>query len=199
MKEALIVDLNGFITDVTLVDDHISGIFPLYRELPARGTEEQPQKAVELIGYTVAVPVPEGLHLPKWDFAEERWVEGKPAGELLVLQKANKLTELKRFCTEAIEGTFTSSALGEEHVYSFDTEAQLNFQSTKELMNMHPNFTQTSWKTRDAGVLMHTKEQFTRLWLDGQMHKTNLIEKFRRLEKELEHATSVDAINSIRW
>ncbi|PUA40763.1 hypothetical protein C8Z91_02740 [Paenibacillus elgii] len=199
MKEALIVDLNGFITDVTLVDDNVSGIFPFYRELLARGTEEQPQKAVELIGYTIAIPVPEGLHLPKWDFTQEQWVEGKPADELLVLQKASKLAELKRLCTEAIEGTFTSSALGEEHVYSFDTEAQLNFQSTKELMNMHPNFTQTLWKTRDAGVLMHTKEQFIRLWLDGQMHKTNLIEKFRRLEKELEHATSVDAVNSIRW
>ncbi|KZE80301.1 hypothetical protein AV654_12365 [Paenibacillus elgii] len=199
MKEAINIDISGFYVEPTLVADDVIGVFPLYRELLARGTEEQPQKAVELIGYTIAIPVPEGLHLPKWDFTQEQWVEGKPVSELLVLQKASKLAELKRLCTEAIEGTFTSSALGEEHVYSFDTEAQLNFQSTKELMNMHSNFTQTSWKTRDAGVLMHTKEQFTRLWLDGQMHKTNLIEKFRRLETEVEQAISVDAVNSIRW
>ncbi|MBU7316234.1 DUF4376 domain-containing protein [Paenibacillus oleatilyticus] len=195
MKEAIIVDQLGIYKEPTLVADDETGVSSI---ITYKDSEGGKQTAI-VQGHIVAVPVPEGLHLPKWDFTQEQWIEGKPADELLILQKASKLAELKRLCTEAIEGTFTSSALGEEHVYSFDMEAQLNFQSTKELMNMHPNFTQTSWKTRDAGVLMHTKEQFTRLWLDGQMHKTNLIEKFRRLEKELEHATSVDAVNSIRW
>ncbi len=71
MKEAIIVDPDGYRTDVTLVDDNVSGVFPLYREpeQPTKGEAENTRPAPELIGYTVAVPVPEGLYKPQFDFA----------------------------------------------------------------------------------------------------------------------------------
>ncbi|MFB0846844.1 hypothetical protein [Paenibacillus oleatilyticus] len=71
MKEVLLVDLFGFITDVTLVDDNISGVFPLYREQaqPAEGEAEHTQPAPELMGYTVAIPVPKGLYKPRFDLS----------------------------------------------------------------------------------------------------------------------------------
>ncbi|MGF9912750.1 hypothetical protein ABEX47_17570 [Paenibacillus ehimensis] len=70
MKEALIVDKSGFLKDTTLVDANVSGVFPLHRELDqsSEGEAEQTQPAPELIGYTVAVPVPEGLYKPRFDF-----------------------------------------------------------------------------------------------------------------------------------
>ncbi|MFB6364461.1 hypothetical protein ACFCP7_10405 [Paenibacillus elgii] len=71
MKEANIIDLKGHITDATLVDDDVTGVFPLFREQdkPGEGEAEQTQPASELIGHTVAVPVPEGLYKPRFDFA----------------------------------------------------------------------------------------------------------------------------------
>lgn len=74
MKEALKIDQNGYLIDTTLVDDNVSGVFPLYRkaELPDQSMEseaENRQPALELIGYTVAIPVPEGLYKPRFDFA----------------------------------------------------------------------------------------------------------------------------------
>ncbi|MEK4878941.1 hypothetical protein [Paenibacillus sp. FSL R5-0908] len=70
MKEAIITDMNGLYTDVTIVSDTEFGVTPLYEiptseydhDTPANETPEP-----VLVGYRVAVPVPAGLYKPHFD------------------------------------------------------------------------------------------------------------------------------------
>lgn len=84
MKEAIITDLDGYMKDVTLVADHVTGVFPIMEPVPASNELEpmefldEAEEAKEpakpeavLIGYTVAVPVPPGLYKPRFDL--EAW------------------------------------------------------------------------------------------------------------------------------
>ncbi|NEN84351.1 hypothetical protein [Paenibacillus elgii] len=69
MKEAIVVDLDGFLTDVTLVTDDVIGVFPMFK--PHRITESAEklqQSSPEIIGYIIAIAVPSGLYKPKFDF-----------------------------------------------------------------------------------------------------------------------------------
>lgn len=67
MKEARIIDMDGYMFDVSLVDDSVTGVIPIY-EQSQLGNEEEPQDPV-LVAYTVAVPVTPGLYKPRFDFA----------------------------------------------------------------------------------------------------------------------------------
>ncbi|ASS66365.1 MULTISPECIES: hypothetical protein [unclassified Paenibacillus] len=60
MKEAIITDLNGLLVDVALVDDRETGYLPIY---DTQADDGEPQ----LRGYRVALPVPGGLHRPRFD------------------------------------------------------------------------------------------------------------------------------------
>lgn len=78
MKEAVIIDLEGNDTfKRTLVADHVTGVFPIMElakepELEMMNAAEEPQEPETiLVGYTVAVPVPEGLFKPRYDL--EAW------------------------------------------------------------------------------------------------------------------------------
>ncbi|EJW20013.1 XkdW family protein [Paenibacillus alvei] len=72
MKEAIITDLNGRYIEPTLVADSVTGVFD--RLEPVKTEDETPQAAAEsdepetvLIGYTVAVTLPDGLYEPIFD------------------------------------------------------------------------------------------------------------------------------------
>lgn len=78
MKEAIITDLEGYYQDTTLVADDVTGVFPIFE--PVKQEEElepmeAPEEPTELetvhVGYTVSVPVPEGLYKPRYDL--EAW------------------------------------------------------------------------------------------------------------------------------
>ncbi|MBU7318622.1 hypothetical protein [Paenibacillus oleatilyticus] len=69
MKEAIVVDLNGFMTEVTLVADDVTGVFPMFKPHQiTESTEELQQSSPEIIGYIIAIAVPSGLYKPKFDF-----------------------------------------------------------------------------------------------------------------------------------
>lgn len=73
MKEAIITDLNGRYIEPTLVADSVTGVFD--RMEPKRQEDETPRvEVVEsaepetvLVGYTVAVTLPDGLYEPIFD------------------------------------------------------------------------------------------------------------------------------------
>ncbi|MDO3678695.1 hypothetical protein [Paenibacillus ehimensis] len=74
MKEAIIIDFNGFMTDVTLVADDATGVFPFYRTQEPLAQEDIGQQLnTEMLGYVVAIPVPQGLFKPRFDI--ESWNE----------------------------------------------------------------------------------------------------------------------------
>lgn len=79
MKEAIVTDLNGRYIEPTLVADSVTGVFDrLERIEPDEpGTLSQPEQSHDddqpqetetvLVGYTVAVPMPDGLYQPIFD------------------------------------------------------------------------------------------------------------------------------------
>lgn len=91
MKEALIVDLDGFIADVELVslDTYgVTGIYETSQPAEPETGEAVPDPEQTLVGYRVAIPVPPGLYKPRFDFAEAIWTEGLTQAEFEALQQA---------------------------------------------------------------------------------------------------------------
>ncbi|WP_374020486.1 XkdW family protein [Paenibacillus thiaminolyticus] len=80
MKEAIITDLSGRYIEPTLVADSVTGVFDRRESVkpeepgtfpqlePRQSDDEQPDKPeTVLVGYTVAVPIPDGLYQPTFD------------------------------------------------------------------------------------------------------------------------------------
>ncbi|BFH17198.1 hypothetical protein WJ0W_006223 [Paenibacillus melissococcoides] len=88
MKEAIITDLSGRYIEPTLVADSVTGVFDRRErvEPDEPGTNQQPEPelrdddqpdepATVLVGYTVAVPMPDGLYQPIFDVEGYREAE----------------------------------------------------------------------------------------------------------------------------
>ncbi|MGG4398193.1 hypothetical protein ABEX25_28385 [Paenibacillus thiaminolyticus] len=78
MKEAIITDLSGRYIEPTLVADSVTGVFDRRElvETDEHGTQPEPEQRDDgqedepetvLVGYTVAVPMPDGLYQPIFD------------------------------------------------------------------------------------------------------------------------------------
>lgn len=76
MKEAIITDVNGYYQDVEPVPIEVYGVTPLFFIPAPEPTDEEPAQPVEpsepepiLIGYRVAVPLPQLFFKPRFDIA----------------------------------------------------------------------------------------------------------------------------------
>ncbi|MCY9734178.1 hypothetical protein M5X17_10505 [Paenibacillus alvei] len=73
MREAIITDLNGRYIEPTLVADSVTGVFDRLEpaqtdvETPRAATVEPDEPETVLVGYTVAVTLPDGLYEPTFD------------------------------------------------------------------------------------------------------------------------------------
>jgi hypothetical protein len=110
----------------------------------------------EAIITDVAIQVPERLGLPNWDFNNEVWTEGKLFD--LDVNKQDKIKLLDKQCNHAALGTFVSSAMGSEHIYILDMEAQMNLAGAKQAFQ-DLLISNIDWNTRDAGVLYRVLQQ----------------------------------------
>jgi hypothetical protein len=128
----------------------------------------------------------------EWEYA--------PAEPLKALDeyKQDKIDYLNKICNETILNTFISSAMGTEHIYVFDYEAQMNFAGAKQAFQDNI-ITSVDWNTRDAGVIAHNATQFNQLWLDGFTHKMTNINKFRNLKEQVNTVTTKDQVDQINW
>jgi hypothetical protein len=113
--------------------------------------------------------------------------------------QAAKIGELDAKCNETILAGFTSSALGSAHDYDFDYEAQQNLSGMLSLFNADATIADVTWKTKDAGPLTHTKEQFLQLYKDGFAHKNGHIAHYWTLKAQVQAATTVSAVQEIVW
>lgn len=75
MKEAIIVDLNGYMIDTFITSDNDTSVYPVYEEKHQEVFLEElldPEDEIEevepvVIGYKVAIKINKPLHLPKFD------------------------------------------------------------------------------------------------------------------------------------
>jgi hypothetical protein len=171
------IDKDGFYVEPVLLDDNLE-LFIVKDDL-------------------VGVQCPDGFHRPKWDGTE--WVEGLSTDEILVPLKKAVKDSLSAKCNEAICGGFPSSALGVEHTYPSDEEAQRNFHSELDRIRLDSTYTTIYFKTFDAGYLPHTVDQFTKVFLDGHAAGRSQIAKLNQLKADVDKVTDPNDFVAIKW
>lgn len=115
--------------------------------------------------------------------------------QTLSFHKQVKIDELNKKCEEAIAAGFWSQATG--HFYKFDLYDQINFLEAK--ASLTPEDQYITWKTEDAGQVVHTVEQFFQVCEEAKQHKWNCITKFWTLKEQVLNATTHEEIDAIQW
>ncbi|HBY19725.1 MAG TPA: hypothetical protein DEG71_01735 [Clostridiales bacterium] len=144
-----------------------------------------------------------GKYLPKWDFIELKWVEGKVFDPEVELKNAKdaKISELNTLCNQTILGGFVSNCLGENHTYKFDEEYQRNFGLAIGAISISSDIIEIPWPTVDSGILVHNRENFIQLYLDGKAFmESNLYRYFGMKAQILDNSVnSIELVNSFVW
>lgn len=115
--------------------------------------------------------------------------------------KTRKKSELSTKCNEAICGGFPSSALGVQHTYPSDEEAQRNFHSELDRINLDPTYTTILFKTLDAGYLSHTVAQFKQVFIDGHTFGREQVTHLNDLKSKVDDpsVTTPTQLDAITW
>lgn len=116
--------------------------------------------------------------------------------------KVKKDLELNASCSKFISSGFNHTVNGIDYRFSFDIEAQLNFQGARDLLNsgILPSI---AWTVKRDGVyerIQITKEIMSELTIVMLVHKDKNIKKYReQLLPLLKNAKTVEEVNSITW
>jgi hypothetical protein len=127
--------------------------------------------------------------------------EGKMYSEitddyLLSHHKQLKINIFSERCETAIlEGFIAFNG----HRYRTNRDDQINFLGRLEEMRLDPNIQEVMFKTRDAGYITHTPEEFKKIFLEGLRHKEALLYKYDTLKQQVLNATLEADIISAIW
>jgi hypothetical protein len=111
------------------------------------------------------------------------------------LKKA-KLEELNEACEQTIIDGFTAT---NGHTYQFDYKDQDNIGQQLTLLLLDPMIDSIQWKTKNAGIVVHTRAEFIALANDANNHKRSNMGKYWTLEAQIKTLTTESEINSIVW
>ena len=114
----------------------------------------------------------------------------------LELTKQNKIKELDKLCQEKIYGGFYSNADGENKLYDFEIENQINMMG---LMPQAQSGKDISYYAKGEQCHNYTSTQFLQLVNDGATFKFNTIEKYKQLKNYVNSLGSVDEINKVNF
>ena len=122
--------------------------------------------------------------------------------ERLKVAKEEKKNELNLECNRAILEGFSYTIEGEKYSFSFDTEAQFNFQGAERLLNQGL-VEKITWTVKQNGEYKRVdidRDTMNQLTLVIFQHKANNISKYRDvLLPMVEEATTVEEVESITW
>lgn len=143
------------------------------------------------------------LQNPVWDFYAGNWKENINDSIFLEEERKNKKVELNNACQEHILSGFNYKVNNVEYHFSYDREAQNNYQERWQLFqnNMIESIVVTGHTLNGEDVrLPMNKEQFDKLYLSSVMHKENCIKKLRDdLLPLLNSSNGMEDIKSISW
>lgn len=125
--------------------------------------------------------------------AQIKW---KTNESMLIEDKTSKLNELKAACTDAIHKGFTSTLKGYE--FGFNEHDQANF-TQQLLLIVNGQADNIQWKTKNAGVVNLTVEDFNIIINDSKNHKLAQQQKYWELENQVNNATTKQEVESIIW
>ena len=189
LKEYKQVNENGYVVESYVFDDEIEKIPDGYKE--------------------TWNPLTERFFKPRYDFVNNRWVEGLAQEDIhfhrygtIDVHKKAKDAELNKACSDAILGGFDFAMDGVTYHFSYDNEAQVNFQETYALFQ-NSVINDVMWTvTLGEGKfrLFLNKDRFTQVYYASIQHKLRCIKYYRdKLTPLLTSATTYDMINNIVW
>ena len=112
--------------------------------------------------------------------------------------KKEKIDELNAACEATILAGFYCEANG--HYYEFSAYDQMNFTQQYLLLVSNPELTgPIRWKTEDAGVIEHSREEFIAVCETAERHKRGNIEKYWELKAQIENARTFEEVNAVHW
>lgn len=117
--------------------------------------------------------------------------------------KQEKIDELSQQCKISILGRFKSTINGVDYFFSYDTEAQSNFNKAGRAFDKGM-ITSIGWTAYDVNnnIIRLTLDAttFEIVFADSLMHINTNIYKFRDvLQPQVESATTIDQVNLIVW
>lgn len=136
------------------------------------------------------------------NFLYEDGVLKKDDSRLLEKAKFSKDQELNQACNDAILSGFDHIIGGSSYHFSFDTEAQLNFQGIRPLLSegIIPKVDWTVTKDGEYYRIPVDKKLMDELTIAILMHKDGNVRKYRnQLLPKVNEATTVEEVNSINW
>ena len=119
------------------------------------------------------------------------------AEAILEHYKQERIEEFNQLCEAAIKAGFEHNG----RWYGFDEHDQDNFTQMYLLLISRPEVVQEPirWKTKNAGVVELTHEEFIEVCLAAENHKRRLIEKYWGLEEQIKTAGTFLELKSMRW
>lgn len=113
--------------------------------------------------------------------------------------KEQKILELNTACNQEILNGFPSSCTGIEHQYKFDMEYQGNFAQQGVMLSLDATLETVPWPTSDAGMIVHTREQFIQLCKDAQAWKATNLYRYFGLKAQVEACETIEAVEAFVW
>lgn len=112
--------------------------------------------------------------------------------------KLARINLLKDECSKAIYDGFVAT---NGKSYGFNEHDQANFTQQMLLMIQDTNNTITNiqWKTKDDGIVAHTKSEFNQVIQDAKNHKFAMQQKYWDLEQQILDALDKDTIDNVKW
>lgn len=114
--------------------------------------------------------------------------------------KASKIEDLETSCQGTIYGGFSANTTG--HFYTMDAQDQANM-TQKMLLIVHDTgntITSFNVKTKDAGVVMHTRGDFLNVCLEAGNFKESNMERCWGLVNQVMYSANVASdLDNINW
>ncbi|PGO60731.1 DUF4376 domain-containing protein [Priestia megaterium] len=103
---------------------------------------------------------------------------------------------IKLQCEEDVLTGFTAS---NGHVYRTNRDDQTNMIGQKDFLNDHPEVATVKWKTEDQGYIIHTREEWLKIYLEAFYNKMMKLEKYNQLKEKIRLATTEAEIIAVDW
>ena len=123
-----------------------------------------------------------------------------PIRDDLETVKNNLINGMNKICEQKIEAGFYSDATGTSHLYRFNkAEDQLNFNQQISMMILVPTISEVYWKTEDAGVVLHTRDQFFGVIGHAAIAKQGKINRYWALKDYILKSTTLEELREVSW
>lgn len=115
---------------------------------------------------------------------------------ILTYHKLLKGQLLAETCEAAILKGFTAT---NGHFYRTNRDDQVNMIGQKDELNADPLIEVVPWKTEDAGYIVHTKEEWLKVYQEAFAFKKTQLFKYNELKQKVAAATGHEELVAITW